>query len=129
MITLCIKAHHIMRQQDTHERRIFRLKLFGYLDCSLDILSFPFEDMLEKVFFTKFSLTLRFVGKSFEGDISFSFKLSCLDMVISSSSKSIISTWSSNLQFLLNGYWILMAGLSNIRIWKLEFSSYLKTKK
>ena len=35
MITLCIKAHCIMQPQDTHERRIFRLELFNYLDCSL----------------------------------------------------------------------------------------------
>ena len=43
-------------------------------------LSLPL-DMLENIFVTKFSLTLCFVGKSFEGD-----------MFVSFSSKSIIST-------------------------------------
>ena len=68
-----------MRLQDTHERRIFRLELFGCLDCSLS-LPLPL-DMLEIFFITNFSLTSCFVGLYIEGD-----------MFVSSSSKSIIST-------------------------------------
>ena len=51
--------------QDTHERRIFRLELFGYLDCSL---SLPL-DMLENFFITNFSLTSYFMGMYIEGDM------------------------------------------------------------
>ena len=54
--------------------------------------------------------------------------LSCLEMFISSN--SVMSTISSKLTiFLLDGYGISLAVLSNIIMWKFEFLSYLKTRR
>ena len=61
------------------------------LSFPLDIMNFPLEDMPEIFFPTSFSLTsLCFVGNSTKLDISFSFKMSWLDVFVSS--KSIMST-------------------------------------
>ena len=75
MITLCIKAHHIMWPRDTYERRIFRLELFGCLDCSL---SLPL-DIIGNFLRTNFSLTSCFMGLYIKEE-----------MFVSSSSKFLI---------------------------------------
>ena len=65
-----------MWPRDTHERRIFRLELFGCLDCSL---SLPL-DIIGNFFRTNFSLMpLRFMGLYIEEE-----------MFVSSSSKFLI---------------------------------------
>ena len=136
IITSYIKAHHIaatyiIMSYDSYERRIFRLinilAAWIALSLPLEILNFPFEDLPKSIFFTNFSFASTcFVANSLELDISLSF-LWCIDMF--ASSNAIMSAWSSNLQFMFNGYWILVAVLSKTRTLKFEFPWYLKTRR